>query len=184
MGSVLTLILVGLSVGLGNFAASVAIGLGGVSKSLRLRIAIVFGLFETLMPLLGLFLGQKTAGYLGGHANIIGGSLLALTGVYLIVSSLKRKDDEIVGKATHGWLKLLIAGISLSIDNLIIGFGLGARDQSVFLAAIVIGTTSVLLTLVGLELGNRLNTKVEEYSEIFSGAILILVGLLIGFKVL
>ena len=184
MKETLTLLLVGLSVGLGNFAASVAIGIGGVSKSLRLKIAVIFGLFETGMPIIGLIIGHKTAQSLGGHANLIGGFLLGLTGVYLIVSSLKRTDDKKVSQASHGWGKLLIAGLSLSIDNLIVGFGLGTHHQSLLLAAIVIGVTSVSLALLGLEIGNKLNSKAEEYSELLSGLILIIVGILIGLHAL
>ncbi len=46
----LTLLLVAGSVGADNFAAAVAIGLAGVDRHLRLRIAVVFGLFEAGMP--------------------------------------------------------------------------------------------------------------------------------------
>ena len=184
MAQIITLLLVGLSVGLGNFAASVAIGLGGVNKSLRLRIALIFGLFETGMPLIGLVIGQGLASKLGGNANIIGGALLGLTGIYLIVGGLHKADEDKVKQASGGWSKLLAAGLSLSIDNLIIGFGLGTHHQSLWLAALVIGTTSVILALLGLELGSRLSSKVEQYSELLSGAILILVGIALALKLL
>jgi len=184
MSDLITLMLVGLSVGLGNFAAAVAIGLGGVSKALRLRIAVVFGLFETGMPIIGLVLGQQVASKLGDNANIIGGTMLGLAGVYLIFSALRKTDDTEVKQASNGWGKLLIAGISLSIDNLIIGFGLGTKHQSLVLAASVIGITSVVMALIGLELGSRLSTKVEEYSELLSGLILIFVGIAVGFRIL
>ncbi len=184
MRNFITLILVGTSVGLGNFAASVAIGLGGVSKSLRLRIALVFGLFETGMPIIGLVIGNNIAGKLGGNANLIGGALLGLTGFYLTASSLRKTENKTVADVSKGWGRLIIAGLSLSIDNLIVGFGLGTRHQSLWLAVIVIGVTSVCLSLLGLELGRRLSSKVEQYSDLASGLVLILVGLFIGFKVL
>jgi manganese efflux pump family protein len=181
---IITLLLVGLSVGLGNFAASIAIGLGGVSGSLRVRIALVFGLFETSMPIIGLLIGHRAAHTLGGNANIIGGALLGLAGVYIVVNGLRKTDEKKIDQASRGWGRLIIAGLALSIDNLIIGFGLGTRHQSLLLAAVVIGATSVGLALLGLELGDRLSGKVEEYSEIFSGLILVLVGMLIGLKIL
>jgi manganese efflux pump family protein len=55
---VLALLLVAGSLGMSNFAASIAIGLAGVDRSLRLRIAFAFGLFEAGMPVLGLLLGR------------------------------------------------------------------------------------------------------------------------------
>jgi len=184
MNQLLTLLLVGLSVGMGNFAASIAIGLGGVSKSLRLRIALVFGTFETVMPVVGLLIGQQLANFLGGNANIIGGGLLSLTGIYLVISSFKKTDKSEVKQASKDWGKLLMAGFCLSIDNLIVGFSLGTRKVPLLLAVVVIGLTSITLSLIGLELGNKLGSRVEEYSEVLSGLILVLVGLLIVFKVL
>ena len=184
MTEILTLLLVGLSVGLGNFAASIAIGLSGVNKVLRLRIAVIFGLFETVMPIIGLVIGQRIANKLGGYSNLIGGSLLGLSGLYLVVSALRKTDKTEVKNASQSMGKLLIAALSLSVDNLIVGFGLGTHHQSLLLAAVIIGSTSVVLSLIGLELGSRLSTKVEEYSEILSGLILILVGIAIGLKIL
>ena len=55
------LLLVAVSVGLSNFAAAIGIGTGGVDNRIRLRVALVFGLFEAGMPILGLFLGQRFA---------------------------------------------------------------------------------------------------------------------------
>ena len=184
MKEVLTLVLVGLSVGLGNFAASIAIGIDGISKAIRIRVILVFGLFETLMPIIGLIIGKNISHYLGGSANLIGGILLGLTGFYLIISSLNRNKSNKNNKLSTDWTSLLITGLALSIDNLIVGFSLGTNNQPLLLAIIIIGTTSIVLALIGLELGNKLKSKTEEYSEILSGAILILVGILIIFKVL
>jgi manganese efflux pump family protein len=50
----LALLLVALSLGLSNFAASVGIGVSGVEARTRLRVGIIFGIFETAMPILGL----------------------------------------------------------------------------------------------------------------------------------
>lgn len=184
MKELVTLLLVGLSVGLGNFAAAVAIGLGGITKSVRYRVILVFGLFETLMPIVGLILGKQFATYLGGNANLIGGTLLGLTGAYIIISSLRKKRDEKITQSANNWGKLIIGGLALSIDNLIVGFSLGASNQPIILAVIIIGTASIGLAIVGLEIGNKLKSSAEEYSELLSGLILILIGLLIGIKVL
>lgn len=180
MQNLTTLFLLGLSVGLSNFAASIAIGLSGVNKALRLRIALVFGGFESGMPLIGLLIGSKISGALGAHANLIGGTLLILTGLHAIVSSYRGKDDKEVQIASRGTARLLIAGLALSIDNLIIGFSLGAHQKEpLLLSALVIGSISVALAMLGLELGSRLGKKTEKYSEVFGGIILIGVGLFV-----
>src|SRR5579864_8165025 len=120
MDAILPLVLAGLSVGLSNFAASIAIGMAGLNAQLRLRIALVFGLFETLMPIVGLLLGHEIAAKLGGHASQLGGGLLVLTGLHLTYSALKGKDDKKVSQAADAnWGQLLFTGLALSIDNLI-----------------------------------------------------------------
>jgi len=43
---VLTLILAAIAVGLGNFGASISIGLSGIDPATRVRVAVVFGVFE------------------------------------------------------------------------------------------------------------------------------------------
>jgi putative Mn2+ efflux pump MntP len=54
---------------------------------------------------------------------------------------------------------LLVTGIALSIDNLAIGFALGAYHVDLAAAALIVGAVSVTLSLIGLELGDRLGTR-------------------------
>lgn len=185
MRTFITLLLIGLSIGLDNFGASVGIGLSsGLSREQRIRIAAVFGLFETGMPLLGLLLGQGVASHLGGHANIIGGSLLVLTGLYFFISTLLHHEEIKPLKAAPQGAKLLLSGLSISIDNLIVGFSLGTRHVPLLAAVLVIGICSVSLSLLGLELGNRVGQKLGAYGEQIGGVVLILVGIAIATKVL
>src|SRR5207253_3665628 len=78
------LLLVSFSVGLSNFAGAIGIGLSGVDARTRLRVGIAFGLFEGLMPVLGLAIGQALAGTLGSYGRYLGAGLLVLTGAYTI----------------------------------------------------------------------------------------------------
>ena len=83
-----------ISIGLGNFAASIGIGMGGVNAATRLRIAIVFGLFEGGMPVVGLLIGAALAEPVGHFGNYIGAALLVLTGFYSFWQALKRGENE------------------------------------------------------------------------------------------
>jgi len=177
---VLTIALIAVSIGLDNFAASIAIGLAGIDRRLRVRIAVVFGLFEAGMPLLGLLAGRGLAQSLGGSAHIIGGGLLIATGAHAIVSTL-RSDDE--ANALAGALagpslaRLLVLGAALSIDNLIVGFALGTDHAPLLLSIVTIGVVSVALSLIGLELGARLGKRVDRYGELIGGVVLVGVGI-------
>jgi manganese efflux pump family protein len=173
---------VSLSVGLSNFAGSIGIGLSGIDARTRLRVGIAFGLFEGLMPVVGLFIGQAVAGSIGNYGRLLGAVLLVLTGGYTIWQG--RRTGEVERQEERGAAldnrQLLVLGIALSVDNLVVGFALGVYHISIVLAAITMAVVSVGLSLLGLELGSRLGSKVGEYSEEAGGVVLILVGIAIG----
>jgi len=175
------LALVSLSVGLSNFAGSIGIGLSGVDARTRLRVGVAFGLFEGLMPVLGLLIGQALASTLGTYGRYLGAGLLVLTGAYTIWQG--RKTGEVERAEEKGALEtrqLLVLAVALSIDNLVVGFALGVYRIPLALAAVTMAVVSVGLSLLGLELGSRLGSRVGEWSEEIGGAVLILVGIAIG----
>jgi putative Mn2+ efflux pump MntP len=171
---VLALFLVAVSLGLSNFAAAIGIGIAGVDTRTRLRVGVVFGIFEAGMPVLGLVIGRGLASDLGHAARWAGGGLLIATGGYaLLQSRATQRDLAIIGA---GPARLAVTGLALSIDNLAVGFALGTYRVSLAVAAGVIGGVSVALSLAGLELGARLGARLGQHGEIASGLILIGVG--------
>lgn len=178
------LLLVAVSLGLSNFAASVGIGVTGIDARARLRAALIFGLFETAMPLIGLLLGHSLAHTLGHAAHWIGAGLLIATGLYALIQAVrdrgKPEADSQDGSADLPAGRMLITGLALSIDNLAVGFALGTYHVSVAVAAVVIGIVSVAMSLVGLELGSRVDTRAGDSGEIIGGIVLIGVGITIA----
>jgi len=121
LGSVapmLALLLVALSLGLFNFAASVGIGVSGIQSRARLRVGVIFGVFETGMPILGLLAGHSLAGTLGHAAHWIGAVLLIATGGYALIQAIRRPGDAPPESASPRTGRLLVTGAALSIDNL------------------------------------------------------------------
>lgn len=172
-------LLIALSLGLSNFAASIGIGVSGIDARARLRVGVSFGLFETGMPILGLLLGHSLARTLGHAAHWIGAALLIGTGLYAVIQAARSRsadheDQDAVGRRHTG--RLLVTGLALSIDNLAVGFALGTYHVSLLLAAVVIGSVSVALSLLGLELGRSLGARTGERSEYIGGLVLIGVG--------
>lgn len=179
------LFLVSFSVGLGNFAASIGIGLSGVDARTRVRIALVFGFFEAIMPLVGLAIGQWLAQSIGHAGRYVGAALLIATGAYNIWQARAIHDeDEPPPEQSMRLRQLLVMGFALGIDNLVIGFALSLYRVPLILAAAVIATVSVSMSLVGLELGQRLGERFEKWSEEFGGGVLILVGCVLGLGLL
>ncbi len=94
----LALLLVALSLGLSNFAAAVGIGVSGIDGRTRLRVGVIFGLFEGGMALIGLLLGRSLASTLGHAAHWIGAALLVVTGLYAVVQAIRsshRQQDQV-----------------------------------------------------------------------------------------
>ena len=85
----LALLLVAASVGLSNFAAAIAIGVSGVDASTRIRVGLVFGAFESGMPVVGLLIGEQVAGDLGHAARWIGAGLLIGVGLYTLINAAR-----------------------------------------------------------------------------------------------
>jgi manganese efflux pump family protein len=183
----LALIFVATSVGMSNFAAAVAIGVSGVDARTRLRVGLVFGVFESGMPVVGLLLGAQVAGDLGHAARWVGASLLMGVGAYAIVNAIrgtraaaKPAAKQTSGTRPAGHLRLLLSGLALSMDNLVVGFALGTYHTSIAVDATTIGVVSVALSLIGLELGGRLGKWTGERGEQLAGLMLISVGVAIA----
>jgi manganese efflux pump family protein len=176
----LALLLVAVSLGLSNFAAAIGLGVAGINSRTRLRVGIVFGIFETCMPLLGLLAGRGLAQALGHAAHWIGAGLLVATGMYAVIQALwsphGKGQHGTPGPASQGTRRLLITGAALSIDNLAVGFALGTYHVGLPVAVLVIGAISVTMSLLGLELGHRLDTWAGRQGELLGGLVLIGVG--------
>jgi putative Mn2+ efflux pump MntP len=177
---VAAVLLIALSLGLSNFAASIGLGVNGIDTRARLRVGVIFGLFETGMPILGLLLGRSLARTLGHAAHWVGAALLIGTGLYALIQAVRSRgaddseDQGVAGSQYTG--RLLVTGLALSVDNLAVGFALGTYHVSLLLAAVVIGAVSVGLSLLGLELGRRLGARTGERSEYIAAVVLIGVG--------
>jgi manganese efflux pump family protein len=175
----LALLLVAASVGMDNFGAAAALGMGGVDRNLRLRVAVVFGLFEGLVPALGILLGHALSHRLGTTAPVLGGTLLGVMGLYTIVVEVLRRDRP-ARPATPSTARLVALGAVLSIDNLVIGFALGTYRLSLAVAVVVIAVVSASLSLLGLELGKKVGGRVGRRGELLGGVVLVAVGVAVG----
>lgn len=174
----LVLVLVGVSVSLGNFAAAIGIGVSGAQWRTMLRVGLVFGVCETGMPIIGLLIGAQLASSLGRVGRWVGAALLAAIGCYNVIQSLRdRKRSDL---PTLGLAKLALTGVALGFDNLVAGFALGTYGVPVAAAAMIIGGVSVALSMIGLKLGSSLGKWMGNRAEIAGGVVLVVVGGLIA----
>ncbi|HEY7882817.1 MAG TPA: manganese efflux pump [Streptosporangiaceae bacterium] len=187
----LALLLVAASVGLSNLAAAIGIGFGGVTARTRVRVALVFGVFEAGMPIVGLVIGAGVASGIGHLARWIGAAVLIVIGAITVIQAWRQPAETTprargAGRphAPDSLGRLVISAFALSLDNLAAGFALGTMHVGVAEGAIVIGVVSVVLSLAGLELGGRIGTAAGRRGEQIGGAILVGVGVALAAGVL
>ena len=187
VAAMLAVLLVAVSLGLDNLAASIGIGISGIDTRAQLRVGTIFGLFETAMPILGLLLGRSLAGTLGHAAHWTGAALLIATGIYSLVQAIRGPDgqegQEGRNPADQPGLstgRLVVTGLALSIDNLAVGFALSTFHVNLAAAVAAIGAVSIAMSLIGLELGNRLGARTGRRGEVLGGLVLIGVGVAIA----
>jgi len=191
---VLALLILAVALGLSNFAAAIGIGVSGVHGRAKVQIAVVFGLFEAGMPVLGVALGQGVAASLGQAARWLGGAALIAIGVTSLIGAGRsirssrdvrgardvcgQGGDDGPGTGEPSWRlgRVTATGLALSVDNLAAGFALGAYHTGLAVAAVVFGAISVIMSLAGLELGARLGAGVGDRSELVASVLLIGVG--------
>jgi manganese efflux pump family protein len=173
---VLALALVAVSLGLSNFAAAIGIGISGTSARTRLKVGLIFGLFETGMPIAGLALGHGLAQALGHSARWISAGLLIATGAWTLVQAVRADREATPSLDAQRSARLIVTGLALSVDNLAVGFALGTFHVSLAVAAVTIGAVSVALSLLGLELGAQIGARAGQRGELLGALVLIAVG--------
>ena len=169
-------VVVGLLVGLDNLQVGAALGLAGVDSRRRWLAAGAFALCETVMPLVGLMLGQGARRLVGDFGEWLGIAALGLCGVAILVAA--RRGEETCEKRllVERRSTLILLPLSLSFDNLLAGFSFGALGFPVLVTALMIGALSGTLCAVGLFGGHRARRLVPEWTEVASGAFLLVLS--------
>ena len=150
--------------GLDTFAVSAALGLGGLSPRQRLRVSLVFAAFEGLTPAVGLLIGSALGRSIGSVADYLARALL----IGYALFGLLRKDDEDERASemptTRGWA-LVLLGLSVSMDELAVGFTLGLSRVPVVPALVLIALQAFVLSQIGIRFGARLSGRFREGTE-------------------
>jgi putative Mn2+ efflux pump MntP len=182
---VLKLLAFVLPLGLDSFAVAAAIGAAGpVTAGQRLRISVIFVAFEAGMPLIGLTLGSSLARAIGDIADYVAAAAVIGVGAWMLAHS--DDDEQAAGRllATRG-TAVVALGVSISLDELAIGFSLGLVRLPLIPVIIAIGVQALLAAQLGLSLGAGISEHLRERAEQVAGVALVLLGgFLIGERLL
>lgn len=180
--NLLTTILLALGMSVDAFAAALARGAGSLHYTWRqtVKTALIFGIVETITPLIGWLVGSMTQKFIAEYDHWLAFGLLLALGLKMIWGALHDDDDEAAaadGNRTDTTLTLtIITAIATSIDSMVVGVGLAFLDANIWLTALAIGTSTTIMAAVGLQLGRLLGQKIGSRAEMAGGVVLIGIG--------
>jgi len=160
-------------------AFAVSIGLGvksqNFSKSLAFKVALLFGFFQALMPLFGYLASIGLGTFITSIDHWIAFALLGVIGGKMLYESFQEGTEDEITVITNK--VLLMLAIATSIDAMAAGFTLNLIDMNPFLSMLIIGVVTFVFSFLGVFIGTKGGTFLEDKAEKIGGIILIGIGL-------
>ena len=172
----LLLIAVGLS--MDAFAVSVCKGLG--MRRLNVRVALVlallFGVFQAGMPVIGWLLGSRFLWLIEPVDHWIAFVLLGFIGGKMILDAVRGEEAESGVVDRIAWGEFLMLAVATSIDALAVGISFAALSVEIVPSVVMIGVVTFVLSLVGVMVGHLFGSRFERPAQIVGGVVLVLIG--------
>ncbi len=173
-------LLTGIALSMDALAVSLAYGMSMGHFRWRdgCKIALYFGGFQTLMPILGWLAGTGVRQYIEALDHWLAFGLLALIGGRMVWNGFhpepEQKSGLTVGIATK---RLLFMAVATSVDALVVGIGMAMTQVNIWSAAAGIGCVTFIICLLGVALGRRAGKLLGQRAELLGGVVLIGIGL-------
>lgn len=170
-----------IAIGLSADAFAVSVTNGMCMKNIKISktflIAITFGVFQGIMPVIGFALGNKFTEYITKYDHIIALILLGIIGGKMLLDGIKGEEiSESCKIAELSLGALLVQGIATSIDALAVGVSFAAMNVNIVNAAAFICSITFCLSFLGVKIGKKFGSILNNKAEIIGGAILIIIG--------
>jgi len=178
--SLIEIFLIGIGLAMDAFAVSVCKGLSYSESNYSWKKALIpgvyFGAFQALMPIIGFFIGSKLKGAIEAYDHWIAFVLL----VYIGFGMFREARGDVEKDPDMSVKTMILLAIATSIDALTVGVTMGIIGVNIWIAALIIGITTFIISTAGFKVGNAFGLKFKSKAEMLGGIILIL----IGFKIL
>ena len=188
MSVLVRLVLFVLPLGLDTFALSTIIGVTPLATRTRVRLALTFAAAEGLMPAVGLLLGLPLGNALGAWSGYLAGVLLCGLGAWMWWKEHgeRDEDDDAEGKreaakitraATAAGWGILGLAVSISLDELAVGFSFGVLRVPLVPALVLIAFQALLASVAGQWTGRHMGQTLGERAEQLVGPAFGVLGL-------
>ncbi len=171
------IILLGVSLAMDATAVSICKGLSmkKLDKEKAITIALYFGTFQAIMPIIGYLLGISFKEVVESIDHWIAFFLLAVIGINMIRESLSKESESLNDLIDFKTMTPL--AIATSIDALAVGITFAFLRVNIIEAVTIIGIITIFLSMIGVFIGNEFGNKYGKIAETVGGIVLISIGL-------
>lgn len=179
----LEIILLAVSLAMDAFAVSICKGMA--LKKMNWGKGLIaggyFGIFQMMMPLIGYFIiilfrqNDSISTFIGSIDHWVAFILLVIIGFNMIRESFAKEEQN----DSFAFKTMLLLAVATSIDALSVGitFGTIELQMNVFIAVLIIGVLTFIISTLGVLIGNLFGMKFKQPAEIFGGIVLILLAI-------
>jgi len=173
---VLSLLTLGFTLSLDNFRTSLV--LGGLKPTMRtsVKTSFIFGLWDGVAPLVGLIVGHFLSERIDSTADLVAAAGLAAYGLFVVIRALVTPEhaDPDLRWARRG------LPLPLSIDNVAAGASLGLAGYSPWLAPILFGVMTFVMSVAGHQLGRAAAHFIPRIrTDLLTGIAFVLMAVLV-----
>lgn len=175
--SIIELILISIGLAMDALAVSICKGLSMKKFSLKkpIIIGLYFGIFQGLMPLIGYLLGHSFEKYITSIDHWVAFILLFIIGFNMIKEVLSDENNTYNDKVD--FKTMLPLAIATSIDALAVGITFAFLKVNIIPAILLITIITLIISVIGVKIGNTFGNKYEKKAQIAGGIILIIIGI-------
>ena len=178
----LTVLALILPLAIDTFVLGTALGVAGIAKRERLRTSLTLTAFEAAMPIIGFLIGAGVGGVIGRWADYLAAAILAGAGAWMLrpaaAEEAEAEQSVRLLASTRGWA-IVVLGLSVSVDELAIGFGVGLLGLPLLWLVGLIAVQAFVAAQVGMRLGSHLAARARRAAGKFAGGLLVLAAALI-----
>ena len=146
------------------------------------RTGVVFGVVETITPLIGWAAGVVASQYVQAVDHWIAFGLLGAVGGRMFLHAFKRASEAVVAKPDRSVGLLIATAVGTSLDAMAVGVSLAFLQANIVVIALSIGLATALMSTGGMLVGRMIGARFGRYAEMAGGLLLVGLGASILFE--